>query len=742
MNRLQILKPLMSTLLLVGALVGSAQTVQKGYVVEYNGRAKSTPLPGVSLDVRQASSAVSDRKGRFELSFLTLQPGSRISYRTIQKTGYEIFNKDALDQWILSSEHPFKIVMCRSEMIKQLRDTYSKNTSANYRNQYNKELAALDDLRKRGKIKEEEYGKRLREAETLYEKQLDNLQNYVDRFVRIDLTNISSKEREIIALVQAGKMDEAIAKYDKLSIVEQLKTGIEQQHKLEAAVSQLLAKLRTQTQVNDSLYAIAERHISTLIVAGGRNNNQRAKKMYIEVSKADTAKVSWLMKTGDFMRDYLSDYPEALTYYEMAYRAETNGKNDPLTIARLDNEIGLVYKYQNDFGKAMEYFNHCLDLRLKHLPEGHPEYGIIYHNIGAVHLDFGEYAKADSCLNKSLKILIDNHGEIHKDVAFVYSNLGLTAFNTGNYSKAFECFNKSLEIWSATLGDKHPRNGIAYSNIGSVYCQLGDFNKGAENFEKGLQLFRESYGEMHTEVATAYNNMGWVYSVRGQEAEAMESYKKGLMIYRQIHGEIHSDIGYAYNNIATSYLRSGDLQSADEYFTRALDVFTKVYGAEHILVGSVYNNLAGVKEDQGEIELALDYYDKSLAIHKHHLGEDHPNIATLYSNIGQLFCSQKEYDQAHEWANKALAIRLKCFGEKHLEIANSYHTMSSIFFETKDYNKALECSQKALDIRLEILGEDHPLVARTYNNLGNIYEALGQKEKAEECRLHVSHKQS
>lgn len=723
---------------MAGVLIGSAQTIQKGYVVEYNGRAKSTPLPGVSLDVRQSSSAVSDRKGRFELSFLTLQPGARISYRSIQKPGYEIFNKEALDQWILSSQHPFKVVMCRSEMIKQLRDTYSKNTSANYRNQYNRELAALDDLRKRGKIQEEEYGKRLREAETLYEKQLDNLQNYVDRFVRIDLTNISSKEREIIALVQAGKMDEAIAKYDKLCIVEQLKTGIEQQHKLEAAVTQLLAKIRTQAQVNDSLYAIAERNISTLIVAGGRNNNQRAKKMYIEVAKADTAKVSWLMKTGDFMRDYLSDYPEALTYYEMAYRAETNGKNDPLTIARLDNEIGLAYKYQNDFGKAMEYFNHCLDLRLKHLPEGHPEFGIIYHNIGAVHLDFGEYAKADSCLNKSLKILIENHGEIHKDVAFVYSNIGLAAYNMGDYSKALDNFNKSLEIWSATLGDKHPRNGVAYSNIGSVYSQLGDFNKGGENYEKALQLFRDAYGEIHVDVATAYNNMGWVYSARGQEAEAMECYKKGLMIYRQIHGEIHSDLGYAYNNIATSYNRSGDLQSADEYFTRALEVFTKVFGSEHILVAAVCNNLAGVKEDQGEIELALDYYDKSLAIHKKHLGEDHPNIATLYANIGELFSSQKEFDQAHQWAKKALDIRLKNFGEKHPEIANSYHTMSSICFESKDYDKALEYTQKALDIRLEVLGKDHPLVSRTYKNLGNIYEAMGQIEKAEECRLHAS----
>lgn len=214
---------LLSILLILTILSANAQTTQPGIVQEYNEKAKKTPLAGVEVRAKSANSAASDKDGKFELEFLTSKPGDRVNVSRIEKLGYEIFNKEAVEQWNINPKAPFAIVMCKSDKFKKIRDNYEAKASANYNKQYKKEIANLNKLKEEGKIKDEEYRKSLQEIQSLYDKQLENLDNYVDRFARIDLSEISSKEQEIIELVQQGNIDEAIRSYDDLNIVDNLK---------------------------------------------------------------------------------------------------------------------------------------------------------------------------------------------------------------------------------------------------------------------------------------------------------------------------------------------------------------------------------------------------------------------------------------------------------------------------------------------------------------------------------------
>ena len=79
-------------LFVLSSFLSSAQTVQKGIVEEYNGKAKKAPLAGVELNVRSAQSTVSDKGGVFSLQFQTGKPGQSVTVRRIEKLGYEIFN--------------------------------------------------------------------------------------------------------------------------------------------------------------------------------------------------------------------------------------------------------------------------------------------------------------------------------------------------------------------------------------------------------------------------------------------------------------------------------------------------------------------------------------------------------------------------------------------------------------------------------------------------------------------------
>lgn len=275
------MKNLITLALLVAPFMMGAQTVQRGVVKEYNDKAQKPPLAGATVRVNSAQSTVSDKDGTFSLEFLTTKPGERVNVRAIEKNGYEIFNKEAVEQWNLNPKVPFVIVMCRSEKFKQLKDLYYRNSEERYNAQYKNAVAEVKRIKEQKKLQEKEYSVRLREIEDNYNRQLKNLDNYVDRFARIDLSEISTKEQEIIELVQQGRMDEAIAKYEELNIVDKLISGINQRKEVHSAITQLSEIEESVSQSNDSLYAMAERQIQTLMIAGGSENNKKIQELYV-----------------------------------------------------------------------------------------------------------------------------------------------------------------------------------------------------------------------------------------------------------------------------------------------------------------------------------------------------------------------------------------------------------------------------------------------------------------------------
>lgn len=295
------MRKLFTFISLIAAIMSYAQTTQTGLVQEYNERAKKTPLSGVELNVRSAGNTVSDKNGKFSLQFLTLKPGEKVNVRRIEKLGYEIFNKEAVEQWNINPKTPFVIIMCKADRFKKIRDNYEKVSSESYARQLKKEEAALAKLKQDGKLKEREYEQKLIELRENYDKQLDNLENYVDRFSRIDLSEISSVEQEIIGLVQEGKIEEAIAKYEEQNFVTKYKQEVDQLKEISSAIDQLSDTKTAKEQSRDSLYAAIDRQIETLRLAGGTDNINKIEVILHDVAYSDTTATAPMWKYLEFM---------------------------------------------------------------------------------------------------------------------------------------------------------------------------------------------------------------------------------------------------------------------------------------------------------------------------------------------------------------------------------------------------------------------------------------------------------
>lgn len=677
-----------ATILILSALAVGAKTVQTGVVREYKGKAKKTALAGVELQVYPAQSTASDRNGNFRLEFLTLKPGERINVRRIEKEGYEIFNKDALEQWNLNPTAPFMIVMCRSNMFKQLKDTYYKNSGERYARQYRKAQDELKRLKDQNKIQQKEYIERLEQLEQEYGRQLENLDNYVDRFARIDLSEISPVEQEIIELVQAGKIDEAIAKYEELNAKEKLLDGISKRKEVGEAISTLTEVDRNLAADNDTLYAVVERQIQTLQL-GGAENNEKIRRLYCDIADADTTNIEWLIDTGNFLYEYAADHQAALGYFHKAL-ASAEALHGPRSeeVAKVMNNLGVVYNELGEFSNALDHLQRALEIRL------------------AV------------------------HGEENNLTATTYQNLGNTYLDSGDPNKALEYFQKALEINQKVLDPDDPAFAVSYNDLGNVFYSLGDYSKALEYLEKALEIQTKIYSGGHLHTAATLNNIGMLLSDKGDYQTALDNYFKALAIQEKIVGPGHPDIAISYNNIGSVYYYTGDFSKALEYFRKALDIRVAAFGEKHPSVGESYSNTGVTLTQLGNYDAACENLEKSLEIYKDVFGNDNEAISVTYINLADLSSNLGDFQKALEYQQKALEINLRLFGPDHPQVALSYNNIGTAYGDLGEPQKALEYLQKALDIRIKLLGNNHPYVASGYNNIGTIYNDLGNYDKA------------
>lgn len=360
---------------IVFSLSVKAQVTQQCIAQEYNEKAQKTPLAGVEVRARYAGSAVSGKDGNFTLVFPNGSPGQHVDLRSIEKNGYEIFNREAIEQWNLNPGKPFVIVMCRSDKFKRIRDNYHKVSSESYARKLKQDEAALAKLKAEGKLRDAEYNQQLLDLRENYERQLDNLEAYIDRFARIDLSELSSTEQEIIELVQQGRIDEAIQRYDDLNIEDSLVDGINDLKKVDSAISQLSEKEAAISESSDSLYAMASRQIENLMMEATPDRVEKAKSIYCRLADSDTTNVEWLWKTGDFLSSTtVGDHQRALHYYYMALENSENLRGaEHADVAASCCKIAEAFARLGDERAALFNYKKALAIRERLYGSDHPD---------------------------------------------------------------------------------------------------------------------------------------------------------------------------------------------------------------------------------------------------------------------------------------------------------------------------------------------------------------------------------
>lgn len=647
----------------------SAQTEQVGFVKEYNGEGEKTPISGAELRIKNAGSAVSDRDGRFVLEFKTMHPGQRVDVEDIVKEGYEIFNLSALEQWNINPDVPFTILMVDSKRFKERCDQYYYASSQSYKAQRDMELNTLEQEREQGRITMQQYEQERMRIINDYEEQLQNLSGYINRFARIDLENLSIVEKDIIAAIEEGRIDEAIEMYEQQEF---LATYIKQVEQRNAEVAKMNADI-------NSTYEAISRQILTYMLAGGKHNFDKVIAIFEQTLAADPGNGVVAADYAEFLVQQ-GFYDRVVDVANMALQSKSLSAD---RCATLYHHMACAAFYIHDIDAAYRYNMEALAL----CSEDDAMYYTILNTLAAAYNVRGEVDKAVA----SLQTILSSDVALPVTKSMAANLLGNIHQNCGRHHEAIECYYTLLR-----LRDEVARNGYnlidkieaqyselcAYANLARSYFELGFFNDSMECYRLASEISQVLYDYNPDKYAPAifdlHLNMGAMYNAMGDNVNALEQTVKAYEYIEYIYKKSPLTYGYSYylvlNNLGYLSYMCGQYTQSEMYYDRGFfyieDLYQRSpttpvkmeYARVMINYSSLYIDVEKADKALNSSSVAVEIMDEMYALHGEGVRLEHGLAHRAYIKALYLTGDKRGY--------KSALARFKEFYGDSAELAN------------------------------------------------------------------------
>lgn len=550
--------PLTSIFSMVVSLTISGQSMQKGIVQEYNGPAANRPLAGVEIRIKKANSTVSDKDGKFTLRFNDLSSGDRVEVLSLEKKGYELFNKSEIEQWNINPNIPHLIVMRNIAKRKKEEEVLYTN--------YNKRRA--EDVAKIKRLVAENRSKddTIRMLRDSIDQLPGRLDGFIDYIVRIDLSTLAQEELELMQLVKEGKIQEALSGYERQNYVDHYireRAILDNLQKKENQPSELLAEKKA---LVSALSKSINNEINLLQLVGGKENVKKINTIYNIILANDPTDVTFLLQHGIFLNEYLLAHDAALKEFHKVLETET----DPYTKSMAMKHIGKVYYDMRDYRSAVNYFKEAMETLIKSDGNYYMDKAKILSNMGEAYRAIHDNENSYKALSEAGAMYEAMPYYRDSNYAGFLNNFGGWHDTNGQYDKAIEYYNKAKE----QLNPLSPLYVKILNNIGLAYYHKGDLTAAITSYRDALAKGRNIYGNLNPHIASYLANLGTAYNRLGQYDEAIKCADDEINIrfnYQETHPDIDA-LAYAYMRGGDASNKKGDKKAAREYFKKALDL--------------------------------------------------------------------------------------------------------------------------------------------------------------------------
>lgn len=273
--------------------------------------------------------------------------------------------------------------------------------------------------------------------------------------------------------------------------------------------------------------------------------------------------------------------------------------NDPVLYARALDNLGLLYRYHQEYQEALSLHMKAFDF-VKGL-EGVPLVKMICANNAGVAARYAqEYDKAVLYYMEALKVAEDE-GDL-RNIAISCNGLGNTLLHMTNRSDdAILYFERALEAERArenTLG-----MAMNYLSISDYYNEREEYRNARQYLDQLLKINvdrKDTFG-----LAITYQYFGLNYVKEGLNlASARAYYFKSLGLFTQLENKLKQ--AELFTLLGEVERLEGNYGKAINYYHQSLPL-AKASNYKGILYG-VYSGLSLVFEDQSNSAQALEYY--------------------------------------------------------------------------------------------------------------------------------------
>lgn len=247
-------------------------------------------------------------------------------------------------------------------------------------------------------------------------------------------------------------------------------------------------------------------------------------------------------------------------FYQVEQEAEA--RNDERTLARLQQNMGVVYDRLGDQSEALKRYH--VSLEYAEAMQDTSMMVVVTNSIGHLNTGLESYDQAEHYLQRSLN-LADEYG-VRSDMIYASVNLGNLYKQTGEVEEALEHYNLGLEV-AREMGDIRAPVQVLY-NRGDLYLRQERLEAAQEAFEESLELNSElglPEGKYHNHVG-----LGQVTQKRGEYETSIEHLQQALQAAERMESLVlmeraHRRIAEIYEQLGNHHAAYDALRQADTY---------------------------------------------------------------------------------------------------------------------------------------------------------------------------------
>jgi tetratricopeptide (TPR) repeat protein len=418
---------------------------------------------------------------------------------------------------------------------------------------------------------------------------------------------------------------------------------------------------------------------------------------------------------------------------DAAGQLEGDAVGDRLTVARMQNTLGVSLIHLGHAGAAIPVLQKSAATRADQLGEDHPDTLMSRYNLAYAHLTDGQGDEAVSQFQAVLAGRTAVLGDNHTDTIAAMNALAVAYRQGGRRDSALPILERAVRSLDAHPDADHLTIAAIRANLADEFLNAGRYQEAIPLFERAVQSTEARLGPNHIETLSRRESLANALRFVGQPARAVPELERVASASKALLGANHPATLSRVNTLAKAYNDVGQLAKALAMFEANLKAREERLGFDHPDTVTSRDNLARAYKSAGRFDEALALFEASANALVSKLGADHPSALTARNNLAVAYTDAGQSARAVPLLEAVLAATEAKLGLDHADALSTRTALANAYLATGLTGKAITLLEATLRGREAQLGADHPSTSISRGSLGRAYRQAGRLADAIAC---------